>query len=140
MWAFLGGIRFSSIDSHAHPVSFPYVGGNLNVTGGAGKCAASLLMKAKPFDIPVAGYRKSNQNRGRTDGLGSHREKGDNIMTMGDKIKHAGEEAVGKVKEATGKATNDQDLEARGQGDQAKANVKQAGDSVADAAHDVLGK
>jgi uncharacterized protein YjbJ (UPF0337 family) len=61
-------------------------------------------------------------------------------MTMGDKIKHAGEEAVGKVKEAAGKATDNEDLEAHGQADQAKANVKQAGDHVSDAAHDVLGK
>jgi len=61
-------------------------------------------------------------------------------MTMGDKIKHAGEEAVGKVKEAGGKATGDQDLQAEGQGDQAKANVKQAGDKVSDAAKDVFGK
>ena len=61
-------------------------------------------------------------------------------MTMGDKIKHAGEEAVGKVKEAGGKATGDQDLQAEGQGDQAKANVKQAGDQVSDAAKDVFGK
>ncbi len=60
-------------------------------------------------------------------------------MTMGDKIKHAGEEAVGKVKEAAGKATDNEDLEARGQGDQAKANVKQAGDSAKDAANDVFG-
>ena len=60
-------------------------------------------------------------------------------MTMGDKIKHAGEEALGKAKEATGKATDNKDLEARGQGDQAKANVKQAGDSAKDAAKDVFG-
>ena len=60
-------------------------------------------------------------------------------MTMGDKIKHAGEEAVGKVKEATGKVTGNEELEARGQADQAKADVKQAGDHAKDAAKDVFG-
>ncbi len=60
-------------------------------------------------------------------------------MSMGDKIKHAGEEAVGKVKEATGKLTDNESLEARGQGDQAEANVKQAGDDAKDAAKDVFG-
>ncbi|MGI8591878.1 MAG: CsbD family protein [Nakamurella sp.] len=61
-------------------------------------------------------------------------------MTMGDKIKHAGEEAAGKVKETAGQASGNEDLEAQGQGDQAKANVKQAGDKVADAAKDAFGK
>lgn len=60
-------------------------------------------------------------------------------MTMGDKIKHAGEEAVGKVKETTGKLTNNEELEARGQAEQAKADVKQAGDKTKDAAKDVFG-
>ena len=61
-------------------------------------------------------------------------------MAMGDKIKHAAEEVAGKVKEGTGKATGNEDLEARGQADQAGANVKQAGDKVTDAAKDVFGK
>jgi uncharacterized protein YjbJ (UPF0337 family) len=60
-------------------------------------------------------------------------------MSMGDKIKHAGEEAVGKVKETTGRVTGNEDLEARGQAEQAKADVKQAGDKAADAAKDVFG-
>ena len=60
-------------------------------------------------------------------------------MAMGDKIKHAGQEAKGKVKEATGKATDDHSMEAEGKGDQASANVKQAGDKVGDAAKDILG-
>ena len=60
-------------------------------------------------------------------------------MSMGDKIKHAGEEAVGKVKEATGKVTGNEKLEARGQAEQAEADVKQAGDNAKDAAKDVFG-
>ena len=61
-------------------------------------------------------------------------------MAMGDKIQHAGEEALGKVKEGAGRASGNEDLEAGGQNDQAKANVKQAGDKVADAAKDAFGK
>jgi uncharacterized protein YjbJ (UPF0337 family) len=60
-------------------------------------------------------------------------------MTMGDKIKHAGEEAVGKAKEAAGKVTGNENLEARGQAEQAEANIKQAGDKTKDAAKDVFG-
>jgi len=55
-------------------------------------------------------------------------------MGIGDKIEHAGEEAKGKVKEGFGKVTDNERLEAEGQADQAAANVKQAGDDVADAA------
>ncbi len=54
-------------------------------------------------------------------------------MTMGDKIKHAGQEAAGKVKEGTGNVTGNHDLEAEGKGDQAVADVKQAGDKAKDA-------
>ena len=43
------------------------------------------------------------------------------------------EELTGKAKEAAGKATDDESLEAEGKGDQAKANLKQAGEKVKDA-------
>jgi uncharacterized protein YjbJ (UPF0337 family) len=43
------------------------------------------------------------------------------------------EELVGKGKEAVGKATDNERLEAEGQTDQTKSNLKQAGDKVADA-------
>jgi len=54
-------------------------------------------------------------------------------MAMGDKMKHAAEEAKGKVKEATGRATDNESLEAEGRADQAKADLKQAGDKAKDA-------
>ena len=54
-------------------------------------------------------------------------------MGLDDKIKNAAEDATGKGKEATGKATDDERLEAEGKGDQAKADVKQAGEKVKDA-------
>lgn len=62
-------------------------------------------------------------------------------MSMGDKIKNTAEEATGKVKETAGKATDNEQLGADGQGDQAKANAnaKQAGEKVKDTATDVLG-
>jgi len=44
----------------------------------------------------------------------------------------------GKVKEATGKATDNESLEAEGKGDQAAANVKQAGEKVKDAVKEAV--
>ena len=54
-------------------------------------------------------------------------------MGLGDKMGNAAEEAKGKAKEAAGKATDDERLEAEGQGDQTKANLKKAGENVKDA-------
>jgi uncharacterized protein YjbJ (UPF0337 family) len=42
-------------------------------------------------------------------------------------------EVKGKVKKVVGKATDDPDLEAEGQADEAKGNLKQAGEKVKDA-------
>lgn len=54
-------------------------------------------------------------------------------MGLDDKIKNSTDEHVGKAKEALGKATNDEDLEAEGKVDKAKAGLKQAGEKVKDA-------
>lgn len=54
-------------------------------------------------------------------------------MGLDDKIKNAAEDAKGKVKEATGKATDDESLEAEGKGDQAKSDLKSAGENIKDA-------
>ncbi|MBZ4487515.1 CsbD family protein [Microbacterium sp. cx-55] len=54
-------------------------------------------------------------------------------MGLDDKIKNAAEEAVGKAKETIGKVTGNEKLEAEGQADQAKADVKKAGEDVKDA-------
>lgn len=48
-------------------------------------------------------------------------------------MKHGAEEMKGKVKESVGDMTGNERLEAEGKMDQAKANVKQAGDDVKDA-------
>ncbi|MGH3902530.1 MAG: CsbD family protein [Pseudonocardiaceae bacterium] len=59
-------------------------------------------------------------------------------MSTGDKISNKAEELKGKGKEATGKATDDEQLEAEGKGDQGKANIKQAGEKVKDAAKNIF--
>jgi len=54
-------------------------------------------------------------------------------MGIGDKAKHAAEDVTGHMKEAAGKMTDNERLEAEGKTDQAKADVKKAGDDVKDA-------
>jgi uncharacterized protein YjbJ (UPF0337 family) len=54
-------------------------------------------------------------------------------MGLDDKISNKSEEVAGSVKEGAGKASDDEQLEAEGKGDQAKANVKQAGEKIKDA-------
>ena len=54
-------------------------------------------------------------------------------MATADKAKNKAQEAKGHIKEVAGKATKDRSLEAEGQGDKAKGNLKQAGEKVKDA-------
>ena len=54
-------------------------------------------------------------------------------MGIDDKINNKAEEVTGKVKKGVGKATGDEELEAEGRVDKAKANVKQAGEKIKDA-------
>jgi uncharacterized protein YjbJ (UPF0337 family) len=54
-------------------------------------------------------------------------------MGLEDKIHNKGDELRGKVKEGAGRATDDEELEAQGRGDQAKSDLKQAGEKVKDA-------
>ncbi len=61
-------------------------------------------------------------------------------MGVDDKVKNAAEEAKGKVTEGVGKATGDQDLEARGKGEQVAANVKQGVEDAADAVKEGIGR
>ncbi|CAM3763917.1 CsbD family protein [Nocardioides zeicaulis] len=53
-------------------------------------------------------------------------------MGLDDKIGNKGEELKGKAKETTGAATGDEQMEAEGKGDQAGANIKQAGEKIKD--------
>jgi uncharacterized protein YjbJ (UPF0337 family) len=54
-------------------------------------------------------------------------------MGVGDKMKNTGKAAKGKVKERTGDATDNRDLQAKGQAEKTKADVKQAGEKAKDA-------
>ena len=49
-----------------------------------------------------------------------------------DKMKNKAEELGGKGKEAVGDATDNRDLQAEGQADQASGNLTQAGETVKD--------
>ena len=53
-------------------------------------------------------------------------------MSAMDKLSNKAEELQGKAKEAAGDATDNEDLKAEGQADQATANLKQAGEKVKD--------
>lgn len=57
-------------------------------------------------------------------------------MATDDKLRNQGEDLKGKAKETIGRATDDEELEAAGRGDQAKSNLKQAGEKVKDAIKD----
>jgi uncharacterized protein YjbJ (UPF0337 family) len=63
-----------------------------------------------------------------------------NTVGTGDKIENKADVLKGKVKETAGQASDDPELTAEGQGDQAKGHVKQAGEKVKDAAKDVFGQ
>ena len=54
-------------------------------------------------------------------------------MGTEDKMKNAAEDLEGKAKEAAGKVTDDERLEAEGRTEQAKADLKKAGENVKDA-------
>lgn len=57
-------------------------------------------------------------------------------MGMDDKIKNAAEKVTGESKKAAGKVTDNERLEAEGQIDSSKADLKQAGEKVKDAFKD----
>jgi uncharacterized protein YjbJ (UPF0337 family) len=54
-------------------------------------------------------------------------------MGLDDKIGNKLDDAAGKAKEKVGQATDDKNLENEGKGDQAKSDLKQAGEKVKDA-------
>jgi uncharacterized protein YjbJ (UPF0337 family) len=55
------------------------------------------------------------------------------LMGTDDKVDNKVEELGGKAKEKIGQATGDEELEAQGDRDQSKSNLKQAGEKVKDA-------
>ncbi|MFE4601427.1 CsbD family protein [Kitasatospora indigofera] len=54
-------------------------------------------------------------------------------MSTGDKIENTGEKLKGAAKETAGKAVGNERLTAEGKADQAKADIKQAGEHAKDA-------
>jgi uncharacterized protein YjbJ (UPF0337 family) len=54
-------------------------------------------------------------------------------MGTGDKVSNKIDDLGGKAKEATGKATGDKSTENEGKVDQAKSNLKDAGEKIKDA-------
>ncbi|UOQ59408.1 CsbD family protein [Leucobacter rhizosphaerae] len=54
-------------------------------------------------------------------------------MGLDDKIKNTAQDLAGKAKEAVGNVTDNEKLAAEGRADQAKADLKQAGENVKDA-------
>jgi uncharacterized protein YjbJ (UPF0337 family) len=54
-------------------------------------------------------------------------------MGLDDKIKNAAQDIAGKAKEAIGNVTDNDKLVAEGKADQAKSDVKQAGENIKDA-------
>jgi uncharacterized protein YjbJ (UPF0337 family) len=55
------------------------------------------------------------------------------LMGIADRAKDKAHVAKGEVKEKAGKATNGRSLEAKGKGDKASGNLKQADEQVKDA-------
>jgi uncharacterized protein YjbJ (UPF0337 family) len=58
-------------------------------------------------------------------------------MGTADKINNAIDDVSGKAKEAAGKFTGDRDVEREGQGDQARGQMKKAGENIKDAAKNI---
>ncbi|MDQ1633757.1 MAG: hypothetical protein QOJ32_566 [Frankiaceae bacterium] len=54
-------------------------------------------------------------------------------MSTDKKVDNKVDEVIGKVKDRVGGATGDRDLQAEGQAQQSKSNLKQAGEKVKDA-------
>jgi uncharacterized protein YjbJ (UPF0337 family) len=57
---------------------------------------------------------------------------------VSDKVEHKAEELKGRAKEALGDATGNEQWQAEGKAEQGKANLKQAGDKVKDAAKRIV--
>jgi uncharacterized protein YjbJ (UPF0337 family) len=57
-------------------------------------------------------------------------------MGVDDKAQNKAEDLKGQAKEGLGRATDDEELQAEGQADQTKSDLKQAGEKVKDAFKD----
>jgi uncharacterized protein YjbJ (UPF0337 family) len=57
-------------------------------------------------------------------------------MGSADKARNKGEEIKGKIKDTAGQATGNEEMEAEGETEQGKGNMKQAGEKIKDAFKD----
>jgi uncharacterized protein YjbJ (UPF0337 family) len=86
---------------------------------------------ASPARLPRSAVRVCAGRQARV-GLRSADETEDCTMSGTDKMKDKAQELAGRGKEAVGDATDNRDLQAEGQKDQAAGNLKQAGEKVKD--------
>jgi uncharacterized protein YjbJ (UPF0337 family) len=54
-------------------------------------------------------------------------------MSGEDKLKNAAQDAQGKIKEGVGNVTDDDEMRNEGRADQAKSDLKDAGENIKDA-------
>jgi uncharacterized protein YjbJ (UPF0337 family) len=70
---------------------------------------------------------------GRSVTQAGNRKVGDDTVSATDKAKNKAEDLGGKAREPVGKVTGDERTPNEGRGDQAKSNLKDAGEKVKDA-------
>ena len=98
------------------------------------RCSVQLRVAARGRTLPRASYtpaRASPAPAGKNHAP-PHSTK-EKPMGLADKAKNAAEDLVGKAKEVVGEATNNDSLKAEGKKDQAKSDIKSAGENVKDA-------
>ncbi len=85
---------------------------------------------SEPATIPTT--NPGQPGPGGTESGHSNPARKEKHMSGIDKAKDKGQELGGKAKETAGHATGNDDLKAEGQSDQAKGNIKQAGEKIKD--------
>ena len=100
-------------------------GSSMNIY--AGDAATRVLTAAATIRRHPGSAGPGRYCSGRT-----HRRARGNPMGNQDKLQNTADEKIGEAKETLGKATDNEDMEAEGKTDQAKADLKQAGEKVKD--------
>jgi uncharacterized protein YjbJ (UPF0337 family) len=77
-------------------------------------------------------YRNAWVSRAMASGIANATTPKEGIVATDDKVRNKAQEMKGKAKEAVGRATDNEEWEAEGKADQAKGNLKQAGEKVKD--------
>jgi len=90
--------------------------------------ADSSSVRSRRFETGWRGTQRAETSATWVDS----REVGD-AVSGADKAKNKAQDLGGKAKEAVGKVTGDKSTENEGKGDQAKSNLKDAGEKVKDA-------